>query len=109
MKTSDAPRKMMARKPSHLGSKRKPPAAGKSSASLASMGSSGGAMGNSLALSGVLMFVVHLLDGIPADAALGRYLLAHEHQMPNLSITALLVRRSICRVQGGAMGIANSQ
>ena len=36
----------MARKPSHLGSKRKPPSGGSSSVSLASIGSMGGAIGN---------------------------------------------------------------
>src|SRR6266511_5366944 len=50
MKTSDAPRKAMARNPSHFGSKRKLPAAGRASASLASMGSIGGATGNASAL-----------------------------------------------------------
>src|ERR671936_404355 len=44
MKTSLSPLKASARKPSHLGSKRYSPLAGSSSASLASMGSTGGAM-----------------------------------------------------------------
>src|SRR5687767_6948586 len=47
MYTSEALRKTIARKPSHLGSNRNSPLGGRSSASLASIGSIGGAMGNS--------------------------------------------------------------
>src|SRR5713101_278817 len=45
MKTSEASRNTIARNPSHLGSKRKLPPSGRASASLASIGSIGGAMG----------------------------------------------------------------
>src|SRR3954470_1709879 len=44
MNTSDDPRKTIARNPSHLGSNRNPAPAGTSSASLASIGSTGGAI-----------------------------------------------------------------
>src|SRR4051794_17157143 len=46
MKTSEALRKTIERNPSHLGSKRKFPASGSPSASLASIGSIGGSIGN---------------------------------------------------------------
>ena len=46
MNTSEPPRNTIARKPSHLGSYRKPSPAGSSSASFASIGSIGGAIGN---------------------------------------------------------------
>src|SRR5688572_29346009 len=52
MNTSFAPRKTMARKPSHFGSKRYSPEAGSLSVSLASIGSIGGAIGKSAAFSG---------------------------------------------------------
>src|SRR4051794_41764641 len=47
MNTSEAPRNTMARNPSHFGSYRKPSPAGSSVASLASIGSIGGAIANS--------------------------------------------------------------
>ena len=46
MNTSDAPRKTIARKPSHFGSNRKSGELGSSSAILASIGSIGGAIAN---------------------------------------------------------------
>ena len=46
MKRSDPWRNTIARKPSHFGSYRNPPPSGNASASLASMGSTGGAMAN---------------------------------------------------------------
>src|SRR5688572_24083513 len=46
MKRSEAPRKTIARKPSHLGSNIQPPPSGSASASLASIGGMPGAMGN---------------------------------------------------------------
>src|ERR1700681_3804112 len=48
MYTSLAPRKTMARKPSHLGSNRKSLFSGRLSASLANMGSTGGSIGNDI-------------------------------------------------------------
>jgi hypothetical protein len=45
----------MARNPSHFGSKRKLPVTGSPSASLASMGSIGGAMGKDALFGGVLI------------------------------------------------------
>src|SRR5215510_3703185 len=48
MKTSESPRKTIARKPSHFGSYRNRPPSGSSSESLASIGSIGGAIGNPL-------------------------------------------------------------
>src|SRR5439155_11134477 len=53
MNTSDAPRNTMARKPSHFGSYRKSPS-GRASASLASIGSMGGARGSGLARGGMV-------------------------------------------------------
>src|SRR5580700_8560184 len=46
MNTSGPPRKTIARKPSHFGSYSRPPPAGSSSASLASIGSIGGVIAN---------------------------------------------------------------
>ena len=50
MKSSASPRNTIARKPSHFGSNRYAPSGGSSSASLASIGSIGGAIGNSPSL-----------------------------------------------------------
>ena len=84
MNTSEPPRKTIARNPSHFGSYRNVPAAGSFSASLASMGSIGGAMANAGSLrcrasSGVLGRVLDrsLIEAMGLSGARPSLLIRH--------------------------------